>query len=166
VVLLQGNDTDCKRTSFINVWGSEQGMGALPILQPPPPIKGQKPSCQGCDHCCRHIAVPIDKPTCKEDYNNVIWYLLHENIVVFMDFEHDWYVQFFTKCKALQDDKKCGVYPGRPSVCKDYEVENCERHGEGPAEKLMFRSAEAYIAFLEKKGVDWRFKWQKKVQYP
>ena len=140
-------------------------MGALYVLQPPAAIKGEKPSCNGCDHCCRHIAIPIDTPTCKTDYNNIIWYLLHENVVVFVDDENEWHVQFYTKCKALKD-MKCTVYEGRPSVCRDYDVENCERHGEGPTEKHLFTSAEQFKSWIEGKGKDWMFKWQKKVKYP
>ena len=136
----------------------------LPIL-PPDRILGEKPSCKGCAHCCKHIAIPIDKPRCKEDYNNIIWYLLHEKVVVFCNHENEWFVQFYTTCKGL-DGLRCGVYPGRPSVCKDYDVENCERHGEDSADKYFFSTAEQFMSWLKKKKIDYKFKWQKEVKYP
>src|SRR4051794_4770830 len=35
--------------------------------------------------CCRYFALPIDNPKSAHDYDNVRWYLMHENVVVFVE---------------------------------------------------------------------------------
>ena len=59
--------------------------------------------CVACEAaCCRHVAVEIDKPTCKRDFDNVRWQLLHDGVHVFVDHDNEWYVEFEAKCDALQ----------------------------------------------------------------
>ena len=54
-------------------------------------------SCMECGaECCRYIATEIDEPTCKRDYDNVRWYLLHKDVYVFVDHDDCWYVEFET----------------------------------------------------------------------
>ena len=42
-----------------------------------------------CEHCaaacCRYLALPIDKPTTKRDYDDIRWYLMHEGVSVFVE---------------------------------------------------------------------------------
>ena len=35
-------------------------------------------NCEGCDaKCCKHVAVEIDEPEEKEDFENIKWYVCH-----------------------------------------------------------------------------------------
>lgn len=85
-----------------------------------------------CEHCaaacCRYLALPLDKPTCKRDYDDMRWYLMHEGVTVFVE-DGDWYVQFQTRCRNLKADNQCGVYEGRPEICREYEPDNCDYAG-------------------------------------
>ena len=56
--------------------------------------------CKKCGNCCNHIALEIDAPKWKEDYNHILWYLLHENVRVFIE-DNEWYLEFLTRCKAF-----------------------------------------------------------------
>lgn len=89
------------------------------------------PTCL-CEHCtavcCRYIALPIDKPDCRDDFENIRWYLCHEDVVVFVD-RGDWYVSFLTRCRHLREDQKCGIYETRPKICRSYRTDNCDYHG-------------------------------------
>ncbi|NCC53062.1 MAG: hypothetical protein EOM20_17875 [Spartobacteria bacterium] len=87
------------------------------IITPPP--------CHACDAlCCRYVAIQIDKPTEKRDFDNIRWYLLHKNVQVFRDLEKDWFIEFITPCEQLGPDNACLVYDQRPRICRE--------HGEPP----------------------------------
>ena len=84
-----------------------------------------------CEHCsglcCRYIALPIDEPDCKDEFDDVRWYLLHGGVSVFVE-DGDWYLNIETECRHLQPDNRCGIYETRPQVCRDYSTETCEYH--------------------------------------
>lgn len=82
-----------------------------------------------CEHCaaacCRYLAIEIDKPANKRDYDDIRWYLMHEGITVFVE-EGDWYIQIQTRCKNLGPDNLCQVYDTRPEICSEYEAGECD----------------------------------------
>jgi Fe-S-cluster containining protein len=100
------------------------------------------PLCAKCAAlCCRQIALPLDNPESANDYDNIRWYLMHENVHVFVE-EGQWYVAFATRCKHLQDDNLCGIYETRPRICRDYTTDGCEWHGGEYDYEHLFTSAE------------------------
>lgn len=118
-----------------------------------------KKLCDDCDICCRYVAIEIDKPSCKKDYDNIIWQLLHENVRVFIDWDNDWYVEFITPCTALDPKTKlCKIYHNRPQICREHSQDECVKYGNGPAEKCYFKSADDFIKYLKKKKIDYKFK--------
>ena len=59
-------------------------------------------TCEDCPaQCCKYVALEIDKPETKKDWDNIFWYLHHQNIVVFIDQDNDWMIEFRTPCKNL-----------------------------------------------------------------
>lgn len=84
-----------------------------------------------CEHCtaacCRYIALPIEKPETRADFDDIRWYLLHEHVSVFVE-DGDWYIAFNTPCRHLQPDNRCGIYETRPRVCRAYSTDNCDYH--------------------------------------
>ena len=99
--------------------------------------------------CCRYVALPIDNPEDAKDYDNIRWYLMHENIVVFIENEQ-WYISFFTRCKHLQPDNRCGVYLTRPRICRGYNTDNCDYHGGDYNYSELFTSADQLRVYAEK----------------
>lgn len=85
-----------------------------------------------CEHCtaacCRYLAIPLEKPRSRRDYDDIRWYLLHENILVFVE-DGDWYIQFQTKCKKLGANNMCTIYETRPEICAEYEPKDCDYSG-------------------------------------
>ena len=113
----------------------------------------KKLSCGDCNaKCCRYVATEIDKPENKKDYENILWYLLHENVEVFIE-DDDWYIQFSTPCKALDKNWECTIYPKRPEICKGLSIENCERNGEGEPYDIVFKEPEDFVEYMKKKGI-------------
>lgn len=107
--------------------------------------------CDKCSAlCCRYFALPIDNPTDVDDYDNIRWYLMHENVVVFIE-KKQWYLGVMSRCKHLQDDNRCGIYETRPRVCRKYSTENCDYHGGEYDFSILFTSAEQLREYAEKK---------------
>jgi Fe-S-cluster containining protein len=76
--------------------------------------------------CCRYIALPIETPEDWGDYDDIRWYLSHENITVFVE-DGDWYLNVNNKCKYLSEkDYKCQNYDMRPKICRGYTTETCD----------------------------------------
>nr|WP_296456443.1 YkgJ family cysteine cluster protein [Rubinisphaera sp.] len=104
-----------------------------------------------CDHCtakcCRYFALPIDTPDSREELENLRWYLLHDNVSIFVD-EETWYLMVHTTCKKLRDDNLCGIYETRPQICRDYSTDNCEYDGDGCYDQL-FETAEQMGEYTE-----------------
>lgn len=84
-----------------------------------------------CEHCtavcCRYIALPIETPTERSDFDDIRWYLLHEGVQVFVE-DGDWYIYVATQCRHLQGDYRCGIYERRPNICRKYTTDNCDYH--------------------------------------
>ena len=117
--------------------------------------------CNQCGGCCKHIALEIDKPSSKEDYNNILWYLLHNNVSVFVD-EGDWFVEFRTRCKALNEENTCNFYEKRPKICRTYSSVSCVRNGHGEPHDFSFGNAEEFLKYMEENNIDYTYKnWKK-----
>ena len=80
-----------------------------------------------CDaKCCRYVAIVLDTPRSKSDFENIRWFVSHENIAVHKDKDGDWLVEFVTPCKYL-NDQLCSIYENRPEVCRKYDPDDCEK---------------------------------------
>jgi Fe-S-cluster containining protein len=111
-----------------------------------------KDLCDSCDLCCKYVAIEIDKPANKKDYDNITWQLLHENVNIFIDFSDDWYIEFVTPCSALNiKTKLCKIYKSRPSVCRDHKQKDCVAHNNEPAEKKYFKTVDDFKKYLKNK---------------
>ena len=112
--------------------------------------------------CCRHVATEIDTPTCKHDYDNIRWYLMHENVNVFVDNDGKWTLEFLARCQNLLDNNTCIKYTDRPTICRDYpdSGDTCEFGGDDTPYKLFFTTVKEYEQYLDNRGIDWR--WKKK----
>jgi uncharacterized protein len=118
-------------------------------------------SCEKCGAvCCKHVALEIDKPTTKQDFDHIRWYLLHQNIEVFIEDDGKWYLKFETPCLRLNKNGSCGAYNERPVICRGYPPEDgeCEYEGADTYYKHRFCSAEEFEAFMDAKKKNWRFK--------
>lgn len=92
--------------------------------------KDSKNLCDQCTAlCCRYFAFEIDKPRTRRDFDDLRWYLLHEECIIFVE-DGDWYVQINRPCKALQQDNRCGIYETRPAICRAYSTKECDYHGD------------------------------------
>jgi len=106
--------------------------------------------CAGCSNCCEYIALELDKPTTLKDFDQIIWYLLHKDVWVYIDDSGDWYMQFNTVCEKLEN-RRCTYYPHRPHMCRDYDPADCIRYEGEQEEVFFFKNEEDLFRYLAKK---------------
>lgn len=89
--------------------------------------KAKKVLCDKCTGlCCRYFALPIETPEDKEDYDDIRWYLCHEDVTVFVE-DGDWYINVNNNCRHLSDKSyKCEHYDKRPRICRGYSTNDCD----------------------------------------
>jgi len=109
-----------------------------------------KDLCADCSLCCEAVTIELDPPTDYEDLDNILWYVLHKDVVVYLDEEDDWYISFKAKCEALDDAKLCTAYNTRPNVCREYTQDGCEKYGDGPFWKVLFANRQMWLDHIEK----------------
>ncbi len=96
--------------------------------------------------CCRYFAFQIDKPTTKRDFEDMRWYLLHEDSLIFVE-DGEWYIQINRKCRALLPDNRCGIYENRPSICREYKTKGCDWHADEYNYEHLFTEPEQIAVF-------------------
>ena len=113
--------------------------------------KTQRDICQyECKaRCCRYITIQIDAPRLKADFDEIVWWLAHENISVYF-YGRRWHVEVQTRCKHLTKSNLCGAYEDRPAVCRSYSPDECE-YPERPRHDLQFDTREEFEAWWKKK---------------
>jgi Fe-S-cluster containining protein len=104
--------------------------------------------------CCKYVALPLETPETRRDFDDIRWYLMHEGVTVFVE-EGDWYAQFTTRCRNLQPDGRCGIYETRPQICREYKAGECDYTGGDYDYEAVFHrpeDLESYaVEFLRKK---------------
>jgi len=110
-------------------------------------------ACSDCDQrCCRSVCIEVDPPRSHRDYSDLLFYLYHRDtrIVVAKNARHrEWYVEFVSPCRHLVDGR-CRIYQKRPPVCREHEMESCERNR--PENFLYIESPREFFDFLENDG--------------
>jgi Fe-S-cluster containining protein len=122
--------------------------------------KHYQPGCHTCNGlCCRHIALEIDRPTTKNDFDNIRWYLMHEKVQVGIDLHNNWLIEVATPCRHLKADHRCGAYEKRPELCRAYpgKEESCEHEDKRSTYKLLFVNDTELERWMKKKRPSWKF---------
>ncbi len=107
--------------------------------------------------CCRYVTTKINAPRNKMDFDEIHWFLCHENIEVFIE-ARKWYVLFDTPCRNLDERYRCRDYPARPHVCRQHAEEECEYWGEEDR-KVRLRTPDDLKRYMKKRGLRLRMAW-------
>ena len=111
-----------------------------------------KTRCTKCASCCNDISVEIEKPKKFDDFETIKWMISHENVKVYMDHDGEWLVEFTTKCKNLDEKKRCLAYSERYPVCRDHSPHECIVNGSGNFHKVMLETKEDVDNYMKKIG--------------
>ncbi len=109
----------------------------------------KKVQCSKCAGlCCRYVALPIDEPKTRGDFDDIRWYLTHRGVMVFVE-KKSWYISVDNTCRHLsRKDYKCKIYEKRPRICRGYKNVDCELSKEAYDYDLYFtndRQMEEYM---------------------
>jgi Fe-S-cluster containining protein len=89
--------------------------------------KYKKAQCKDCAGlCCRYVALPLDTPKTRGDYDDIRWFLTHKGVTVFVE-NRTWYFSVDNNCRHLSPkDHTCKIYETRPRICRGYKNVDCE----------------------------------------
>lgn len=117
------------------------------------------PPCLKCGgSCCKYVAIEIDKPTTKKDYDHIRWYLFHKNVNVFIDHDKKWFIEFRTPCENLTNSNRCSKYIERPHICRKHGTSDGDCEYYDTPYQAYFKSSYEFERYLEQKRIDWAFK--------
>jgi Fe-S-cluster containining protein len=116
---------------------------SLPVRQAAP----ARVECTSCARCCTYVGVGINAPTTARYATDVLWYLYHENVSVYLDSDGEWSVHFEARCRNLGDDLRCRVYERRPHVCRAFDDTSCEVNAPND-EAITFREPAQFLDWL------------------
>ena len=115
----------------------------LPVLALDRPLV----ECTDCGRCCTYVGVGINPPTNPRHATDVLWYLYHEGVYVYVDGEGEWSVHFEARCRNLGPDLRCGVYADRPHICRTFDNRTCEVNDPGH-DSITFREPAGFLRWL------------------
>ena len=93
------------------------------------------------------MGVGINPPTSPRYATDVLWYLYHEGVYVYVDGEGEWSVHFEARCRNLGPDLRCGVYVDRPHICRTFDNRTCEVN-DPVHDSLTFREPAEFLEWL------------------
>ena len=103
--------------------------------------------CTDCGKCCTYVGVGINPPTSPRYATDVLWYLYHQGVYVYVDGEGEWSVHFEARCRNLGPDLRCGVYVDRPHICRTFDNRTCEVN-DPVHDSLTFREPLEFLEWL------------------
>ena len=115
----------------------------LPVVREGPELI----ECTECAKCCTYVGVGIETPKRARYATDILWYLYHENVYVYVDGNDEWSVHFETRCRNLGNDLLCGIYETRPHLCRSFDNKTCEVN-DHEHEALTFRDPVVFLEWL------------------
>lgn len=107
--------------------------------------------CRSCSaKCCRYVALQIDTPKSKHDFENIRWYLAHKDVEIFIN-KRKWFLDITTDCKYLTKSHACSIYEKRPEICRSHENYECEYWDDSFHHDYHFKSLEEFDAYVRKR---------------
>ena len=89
--------------------------------------------CDGCNGaCCKYVTIFVGGFT----RDQTRWAELRGEVL------GDGRWRLPVKCKYLNDDGRCGIYPFRPGVCREFAVDGVECNAARAAEGAIYGKAE------------------------
>jgi len=99
--------------------------------------------------CCKYITVTIPAPKSVDDWDEVRWWLAHQEVMVTHD-DDGWLLHVQTRCQNLKADNACAVYPDHMLCCQAYDPNDCEYTGEVPFDVKLL-TQEDLADYLERR---------------
>lgn len=105
--------------------------------------------------CCLYIALEIDEPETRSDFEYLLWKISHRNVSAYV-YRKKWHLRFASRCKFLSKENTCDIYDKRPKVCRDHSIDECEYHGEDYGFKHYFKTYNQLLKYIREEYPRWR----------
>ena len=93
-------------------------------------------TCKKCRAlCCSYFALEIDRPTTRNDFENIRWYISHQRTSVFIQGGR-WYLNVKNRCRHLDRAHRCMIYDSRPAICRRLDPRSCEYHDQNAVREI------------------------------
>jgi uncharacterized protein len=113
----------------------------------------QMPKCNADEcgaKCCTYLATEIDTPRSRADFDEIRWFVAHENTNVYKTDKGDWVLEFVTPCGYLKN-QRCTNYENRPNICRDYDPEDCTANKKEQDALIFFSIPEDVTKYIKKR---------------
>jgi Fe-S-cluster containining protein len=115
----------------------------LPVIR----LERPRVQCTDCGRCCTYVGVGINPPTSARHATDVLWYLYHEGVYVYVDGDGEWSVHFEARCRHFGEDLRCSVYAERPHICRTFDDRTCEVN-DPVRDSVTFREPDEFLGWL------------------
>jgi hypothetical protein len=139
-----GGDVTVRRSPRVR---PEEGRGDAPAGVE----KQSDHPCFQCVQCCSYVAIEIDAPTSMKEYDYIVWYLVHRDVSVFVDWEGSWFIKFESRCEHLTARGSCDRYSSRPHLQGFRLARVREPPERGAGRKWLFETSDQFLRWFEKR---------------
>jgi Fe-S-cluster containining protein len=115
----------------------------LKVIQKEPELV----ECTDCARCCTYVGVGTEAPSRARYATDILWYLYHEKVYIYVDGDGEWSVHFEARCRNLGDDLRCRIYEQRPHICRGFDNTTCEVN-DHVHDSLTFHEPEEFLVWL------------------
>ncbi len=120
----------------------------LPVLNDHQELR--RVECTECGRCCTYLGIGINPPRSARYATDILWYLYHEHVYVYVDGGGEWSVHFEARCRNLGDDLLCRIYAERPHICRGFDNRTCEVNDRAHASRT-FRTPAEFLTWLRER---------------
>lgn len=105
--------------------------------------------------CCTYVTQHIETPRSKDDFQQLLWQVSHDNISIYKD-DDGWTLLVNGKCQHLKINGDCSIYLTRPEICREHSNDYCEY--DAPSEggfDLYFTNYDELLSYCRKRFKKW-----------
>ena len=84
--------------------------------------------CKQCANCCSYFCSGFEAPDCRDDFDDIAWILVHQNVSFHILEDGAWQLMVHNKCRHIGENNQCMIYDKRPEICRDHDPSECD-HG-------------------------------------
>jgi len=139
------------RTATRRMLSAEAPAKSAPVKKKPS-LPSETATCVECKGlCCTYLNIVVDRPVDQEDVEELLWYQYHASSDLHLDTDGEYSVLFRTPCHQLDKNYLCKIYTRRPSICRQFSINNCHGSDFDNSVKIHFDSEEKLLGHLKQK---------------
>lgn len=96
-------------------------------------------TCNNCDApCCKNTFIKFGQVNSIMDLESIKWFVTRKNIRAYI-YKNEWGIEILdSPCQFINENNNCSIYQNRPSICREYQIENCIKNTKIDDKKIIF----------------------------